>query len=183
MGRAALTRPLVKAAFQKANVSIAFQGDALQAADDFIRQCGIKTEFFVGLGAQRGQPAFVDGDDISPLLWNFTVAQLTNKLRAFREIGIDVHALHGKKSELVERVKGCMLAAAVAVAPPEPAEAASRDDVEEGSDWEDNTPDVDDEHLDEVIARAAEGLDDPAAAWPEDEDFDTVMDDSLNDAG
>ena len=65
--RAALTRSLVKAAFVKTTISEAFLPDALIAADAFIESCSVKTEFYVGQGAQRGQPAFSADDNISPM--------------------------------------------------------------------------------------------------------------------
>jgi hypothetical protein len=51
------------------------------------------------------------------MLWNFTVAQLTAKLKAFRAAGVAVRCVSGSKAELVEHVKICMHASAQAVGP------------------------------------------------------------------
>ena len=161
---------------------------ALIAADTFIESCTVKTEFFVGQGAQRGQPAFSADDNISPMLWNFTAAQLTAKLKAFRLAGQHVSSVTGLKAKLVQQVKACMLAAPAHAVVPAPAPgpavvpasaialdsgAASHDGDGEDSDWEDNAPNVADDALDKVIARGGEGVDDPVDL--EDEDFDAAM--------
>ena len=132
---------------------------------------------------ERGQLAFSADDNISPMLWNFTVAQLTAKLKAFRLAGQHVSSVTGLKAKLVEQVKAGMLAAPAPAAPAPavvPASAialdsgaASHDGDGEDSDWEDNAPNVADDALDKVIARGGEGVDDPVDL--EDEDFDAAM--------
>ena len=117
--------------------------------------------------------------------------QLKLRLKAFRADGAQLHGarvlVSGKKAELVDRLKALMAAnpaaaPAAPAAPAVPAVVTVAGPPDEGSDWEDNTPDVEDDLLDEMIAGDAVDLDDPQGG-DDDEDFAIVMSDNLLQGG
>ena len=178
LARDALKRPLVKQAFDVTGVSKAFAPDALAAAQAFVQAHSTMPEFYVGQGALRGQPEFAEGDDISPILWNFTIVQLKAKLQAFRADGVEVRSISGKKADLVARVKACMgVRAPAAAATAQDGDAPTADD--DDSEWEDNTPNAPDDTLDAVIADQGEGVEDPEFK-DEDDEFNRAMYDGLD---